>query len=134
MSENRNLVFSEPLPDISLGNLTLNLGSYRVFIDDQPVELSVHEFEVLSILVHQPDRILPYAQLTEEVWHSSDRRHIRHLNVLIHRLRQKLADSRPFVIHTVRGRGYGLVRTRSPATPTHVPSDDPTLEARLMTI
>jgi two-component system OmpR family response regulator len=129
VSESRNLVFNEPLPDISLGNLTLNTGSYSVFVDEKPVELSVHEFEVLLILVHQPDRILPYAQLAEEVWQSSDRRHIRHLNVLIHRLRQKLIDSRPFVIHTVRGRGYGLVRVRTPAT-----KDDPTLEARLMTI
>ena len=129
MSESRKLVFSEPLPDISLGNLTLNVGSYSVFINEQPVDLSVHEFEILSILVHQPDRILPYSQLAEEVWQSSDRRHIRHLNVLVHRLRQKLTSSHPFVIQTVRGRGYGLVRIRTPAT-----KDDLTLEARLMTI
>ncbi len=129
MSESRKLVFSEPLPDITLGNLILNVGSYSVFINEQAIDLSVHEFEILSILAHQPDRILPYATLAEEVWASSDRRHIRHLNVLVHRLRQKLMDSHPFVIHTVRGRGYGLVRTRTPAT-----KDDPTLEARLMTI
>jgi DNA-binding response OmpR family regulator len=134
MSENRTFVFSEPLPDLSLGNLTLNLGSYSVCVNDQPVDLSVHEFEVLSILVHQPDRILPYAQLAEEVWKSSDRKHIRHLNVLIHRLRQKLTDSRPFAIHTVRGRGYGLVRVRTPAGPAPVSKDDSNLEARLMTI
>ena len=129
MAESRKPVFSEPLPDISLGNLTLNVGSYGVFINKQLVDLSVHEFEILSILVHQPDRILPYAQLAEEVWHSSDRRHIRHLNVLIHRLRRKLSQSHPFVIQTVRGRGYGLVRLRTSAT-----RDDTTLEARLMTI
>lgn len=129
MSESRKFVVNEPLPDISLGNLTLNVGSYSVFINEQPVDLSVHEFEILSILVHQPDRILPYAQLAEEVWQSSDRRHIRHLNVLVHRLRQKLTESRPFVIQTVRGRGYGLVRIRTPAA-----KDDSTLEARLMTI
>ena len=129
MSESRPAVVSEPLPDISLGNLTLNVGSYSVFVDERTIELSVHEFEVLSILVHQPDRILPYAQLAEEVWKSSDRRHIRHLNVLVHRLRQKLAASRPFVIQTVRGRGYGLVRIRTPAT-----RDDSSLEARPMII
>jgi len=129
VSESRTFVYNEPLPDISLGNLTLNVGSYSVCVDGEPVDVSVHEFEVLSILVHQPERILPYAQLAEEVWQSSDRRHIRHLNVLIHRLRQKLAQSRPFAIHTVRGRGYGLVRIRTPAT-----KDDTTLEARLMTI
>jgi DNA-binding response OmpR family regulator len=129
VSESRKLVFSEPLPDISLGNLTLNVGSYSVFINEQPVDLSVNEFEILSLLVHQPDRILPYAQLADEVWQSSDRRHIRHLNVLVHRLRQKLTDSYPFVIQTVRRRGYGLVRLRTPAT-----KDESTLEARLMTI
>jgi DNA-binding response OmpR family regulator len=129
MSEVARFVRREPLPDVTLGNLTLNAGSYSVFVDDQPVDLSVHEFEVLSIFAHQPDRILAYAELAEEVWQSSDRRQIRHLNVLVHRLRQKLKDSRPFVIQTVRGRGYGLVRIRTPSA-----KDDTNLEARLMTI
>jgi two-component system response regulator VicR len=129
MAEVARFISRDPVPDISLGNLTLNPGSYGVFIDGEPVELSVHEFEILSILAHQPDRILPYEELTKEVWQSSDRRQIRHLNVLVHRLRQKLAGSWPFVIQTVRGRGYGLVRNRNPAA-----KDDSNREARLMTI
>jgi len=36
----------------------------------------------------------------------------RHLNVLVHRLRSKLAGSYPYWIETVRGRGYGLLKAR----------------------
>ncbi len=129
MSEAVRFIRKDPVPDIELGNLVLNIGSYGVFVNGLPVDLSVHEFEILSILAHQPDRILPYGELTEKVWQSNDRVHLRHLNVLVHRLRQKLKDSHPFTIETVRGRGYGLVRTRNPAL-----SEDANLEARLMTI
>lgn len=129
MSELPRFIRREPIPDIELGNLVLNSGSYSVLIDGQPIDVSVHEFEILSILAHQPDRIVPYSELTETVWQSSDRLRQRHLNVVVHRLRQKLKDSHPFVIETVRGRGYGLVRTRTPAL-----SDDANLEARLMTM
>jgi len=44
------------------------------------------------------------------LWGDASRRSLRHLNVLIHRLRGKLAGSPQFVIETVRGRGYGLLR------------------------
>jgi DNA-binding response OmpR family regulator len=100
-----------------LGNLSLNLDNYRVSIEGEQVELTFREFELLRILAEQPDKILAYDTLTSAVWGLSGRRAIRHLNVVVHGLRAKLAASRPYVIETVRGRGYGLLRATAPAGP-----------------
>ena len=95
---------------LAFANLTLNLANYRVTIDQEPVELTDREIEALRILLERPDRIHSYESLTMSLWGDASRRSLRHLNVLIHRLRGKLAGSPQFVIETVRGRGYGLLR------------------------
>jgi len=97
---------------LTFTNLTLNLANYRVTVGQEPVELTYHEMEVLRILLAKPDRIHSYESLAESLWGDSSRRSIRHLNVLIHRLRSKLAHSSQFAIETVRGRGYGLLASR----------------------
>jgi len=97
---------------ITLGNLSLNLGNYRVTVDGLPVEVTYYEFELLRLLAAQHDRVVPYHSLSLSLWRGAGRSAIRHLNVITHRLRTKLAGSRPYVIETVRGRGYGLLTSR----------------------
>ena len=100
---------------VSLGNLKLDLESYRVSVDGRSVEITYREFELLRILARQPGRVLPYELLTSSLWGVFDRRRLRHLNVVVHSLRAKLAGSRPYAIETVRGRGYGLLKARGAA-------------------
>jgi DNA-binding winged helix-turn-helix (wHTH) protein len=64
--------------------------------------------------VDHPDEVLPYSTFAEALWQSADKRRIRNLNVLVYRLRQKLAASYPFIVKTIRSRGYGLVEAKSP--------------------
>ncbi len=97
---------------VSLGNLALNLGSYRASVDGESVELTYHEFELLRLLFARSDQIVPYEALAEAIWRSSGRGAVRHLNVVVHRLRAKIAGSWPYTIETVRGRGYGLLKSR----------------------
>ncbi len=97
---------------ITLGNLTLNLSSFRLTLDGELVDLTYHEMELLRLLFAQPGRIISYAALAEALWDNSTHSSIRHLNVLVHRLRMKLAGAQPYVIETVRGRGYGLLLAR----------------------
>ena len=94
---------------ISLGKLLLNLENFQTTVDGRRVALTYDEFELLSFMASQPDRVILYEAIARHLWDSSGRRPIRHLNVLVHRLRQKLGDIRPYEITTVRGRGYGLV-------------------------
>jgi len=94
-----------------LGNVSVNLDTYQVHVGDAFVETTYLELELLRLLMAQPNRIVSYTDLTEALLHASDRGAIRHLNVLVHRLRSKLAGSEPYTIETVRGRGYGLLRS-----------------------
>jgi DNA-binding response OmpR family regulator len=94
-----------------LGNLKLDLDTYRMSVAGRPVETTYYELELLRLLLDQPGRIIDYTEITQTLWGAADRGALRHLNVLVHRLRAKLADSSPYSIETVRGRGYGLLKT-----------------------
>jgi DNA-binding response OmpR family regulator len=96
----------------TLGNLSLNLNSYRVAVGSEVIGLTYHELELLRVFFDQYDRVIPYKEITERIWGTSERTALRHLNVLVHRLRTKIAASYPYVIETVRGRGYGLLKAR----------------------
>lgn len=95
---------------ITLGNLTLNQSNFRLTMEGTPVALTFHELELLRLFFRQPDRVIPYQALCEELWGESSHAAVRHLNVLVHRLRVKLPRAYPYAIETVRGRGYGLLK------------------------
>lgn len=94
----------------TLGNLSLNLNSYRVAVGQDVIGLTYHELELLRVFFDQYDRVIPYKEITERIWGTSERTALRHLNVLVHRLRVKLPQTYPYEIETVRGRGYGLLK------------------------
>jgi len=103
---------AEPDPreeSLALGNLCLELESYRVSIDEERLDFTHHEFELLRLFCQQPDRIIPYDALCQQLFGTSGRSAVRHLSVLVHHLRVKLTGMEPYVIETVRGRGYGLL-------------------------
>ena len=93
------------------GNLSVNLDNYQVTIGADIVYLTYHETELLHVLMENADRVLPYDFIAKAIWRNADNANLRHLNVLVHRLRSKLAGSKPYWIETVRGRGYGLLKT-----------------------
>jgi DNA-binding response OmpR family regulator len=97
---------------LSIGNLSVNLDNYRVAIGGDIVDLTYHEIELLHLLMENADRVLSYETLARSIWGNAERVTTRHLNVLVHRLRSKLAGSKPYWIETVRGRGYGLLKAR----------------------
>jgi DNA-binding response OmpR family regulator len=109
VAETARMPYQEEL--IEAGNLSLNAANYRVSVAGQQVDLTYHEFDLLHLLASQLDRIIDFRDLTQALWHSQGHKEIRRLNVLAFRLRAKLAGSSPYRIETVRGRGYGLVRS-----------------------
>ena len=94
----------------ALGNIVLNLDTYRLCIDGCEVETTYHELELLRVLLDQPERIVGFTELTHALWGTTDKMAVRHLNVLVHRLRAKLTAAEPYTIETVRGRGYGFLK------------------------
>ena len=105
---------AENEPVRKLGNLSLNLNTYRVLVGSRVANLTFHELDLLRIFFDQPDKVLPYNDITSMIWGNTHSATLRHLNVLVHRLRAKLAGSAPYVIETVRGRGYGLLKSMEP--------------------
>jgi DNA-binding response OmpR family regulator len=98
---------------ITVGNLSLNLNTFETLVDGWPVELSYNEFELLSVLAGDQDRILPYDVIVHRLWSENGHGSLRHLHVIVHRLRQKLAGLKSYELRTVRGRGYGLIQARN---------------------
>lgn len=96
----------------TLGNLQLNLDNFRLAVDGEIMDITYLETELLRLLCLRPNAVITYEELTNLLWQRTNRASARHLNVLIHRLRAKLAGSYPYSIETVRGRGYGLLRAR----------------------
>ena len=94
----------------SVGNLSLNLDTFRVTVGGKTVEFTYSEFELLKLFMGELDRIIPYDTLARALWNTTGR--TRQLNVMVFRLRSKIVESQPYRIETVRGRGYGLLKAR----------------------
>ena len=100
------------VPDVlSAGNVNLNLSTFELSVADETIPTSYQEFEVLRELLENQGRIIPLAVLTSLLWNDTGRAVVRRLNVIMHRLRVKLAVSSPYRLRTVRNRGYGLIAT-----------------------
>jgi two-component system alkaline phosphatase synthesis response regulator PhoP len=80
----------------------------EVWKDEQPVELSTLEFNLLHALASYPGHVLTREQLIQRVWGPDYFGDERVVDVHIKTLRRKLGDhaSRPRFISTVRGVGY----------------------------
>lgn len=92
-------------PILRSGPLLLDTRSTRVTIDADPVNLTSHEFRLLSYLMHHPDRVISRAELTEHLYAQDFERDSNTIEVFVARLRKKLP---PGMIETVRGLGYRL--------------------------
>jgi two-component system alkaline phosphatase synthesis response regulator PhoP len=85
-------------------HLRLDVGARQVWVDDQAVELTAVEFDILKALVEHRGRVLSREQLLEKVWGYEYYGDLRVVDVHIGHIRQKLGDDR-FIV-TVRGVGY----------------------------
>lgn len=97
---------------ISLGGLTLDTLSHRVFAQDRPVPLGPTEYRLLAFFMTHPERVYTRGQLLDNVWGSGVYVEERTVDVHIRRLRKSLE---PFVledyVQTVRGAGYRFSTT-----------------------
>lgn len=88
--------------------LEIDYRQLEVRRDNENVMLSAKEFELLSALAKQPNRVFPPDELYRHVWQSDSIGDTRTLMVHISNLRKKIErdPARPRWIQTVRGFGY----------------------------
>ncbi|MBU3916061.1 response regulator transcription factor [bacterium] len=95
-------------PLLVFNDLTVNLENHEVRIKEEIIDLTSTEFELLTLFVKHPGKVLNRDQIMEWVsgieWESFN----RSVDVLVSRLRQKLKDDpkHPVYLKTIWGTGY----------------------------
>ena len=95
---------------ITIGGVELDDGAKSVTVDGEPVSLTPIEYNILHLLMRNPNRVFSSAQIYELVWNenaigseSSVAVHIRHLREKI-----EINPSDPRYIKVVWGQGYKM--------------------------
>ena len=92
------------------GDLKLDRESRRVFIQEKEINLTAKEFDLLELLVTNPNKVYSREALLNYVWgnKATDNGDVRTVDVHVRRLREKIepSPSDPKYVHTKWGVGY----------------------------
>lgn len=93
---------------IQSGDLKLDCEGRRVFIGTKEINLTAKEFDVLELLVFNPNKVYSRENLLNIVWGYEYPGDVRTVDVHIRRLREKIEKnpSDPRYVHTKWGVGY----------------------------
>ena len=83
-------------------------NSCSVYKDGKPVELTAREFDLVELLIRNPNRVYSRENLLDLIWSYEYRSDIRTVDVHIRRIREKLetVPAEPEYIMTKWGVGY----------------------------
>ena len=93
---------------MEVADLRMDCDSRRVFISGKEVNLTAKEFDVLQLLVFNPNKVYSRENLLNIVWGYEYPGDVRTVDVHIRRLREKIEEnpSEPRFVHTKWGVGY----------------------------
>lgn len=107
----RRVVTRTEIGATNIGNLMIDIASYKASCNGQQLDLTTTEFKLLSILASSPGRVYSRAQLLDAVQGIDFEGYERTIDAHIKNLRQKMDLSNNNCschIETVRGVGYKL--------------------------
>jgi len=94
---------------LEVGDIAFDVGSRHVEVRGRALALSRRELLLLENLMRRAGRVAPKDVLEERLYGFGEEVGSNSLEVLVHRLRKKLAEAGAVAaIHTVRGLGYLL--------------------------
>ena len=95
---------------LQVGGVRMDVDRHTVHVDGDLVPFPLKEFELLEMLLRNPDRVLTRGQLIDRVWGSDYVGDTKTLDVHVKRVRAKIEKnpSAPTLLTTVRGLGYKL--------------------------
>ncbi len=88
--------------------LRVDAEAYAAFLDGQPLDLTLKEFEILSKLYDKPGRVYTRDQLLDAIWGYDFEGDSRTVDSHVARLRTKLGEYGNTHLKTVYGLGYKL--------------------------
>lgn len=98
-----NVLFSEE--SIDAGGIVIDKTAHLVTIDNQPIELSYKEFELLSYFLENQGIALSREKILNNVWNYDYFGDARTIDTHVKKLRSKLGDKGDY-IKTIWGMGY----------------------------
>ena len=87
-------------------NLELNLISYTLKVNNEPVDITVTEFRLLQGFIENPNQVLSRDQLMDLAYPEDNYATDRSIDCHIKRLRKKIGNE---LIETVYGAGYKMI-------------------------
>lgn len=94
---------------LRVSDLHLDVQHRRVSRGGKPIALSPREFDVLQVLMQEPERVFSRTELCERVWQRDHEYDTRTVEIFIARLRKKVDTGFAVpLIHTVRSVGYSI--------------------------
>ena len=96
---------------IKIGNVDVNFQNYTALKDNEEIQLSHKEFEILNYLWKHRNQTVSREDLLEKIWGYEESPTTRTVDNFILKLRQKIESdpNHPRVIITVHGIGYKLI-------------------------
>ena len=93
---------------IEAKGLKIDCDSRRVYIEGKEVNLTAKEFDLVYLLVSNPNKVYSREQLLKTIWGASYPGDARTVDVHVRRLREKIetTPATPQYIHTKWGVGY----------------------------
>lgn len=109
-SKNRYIVenITKEQDQISIGGLSISFEKRKVFLNQNEIELTVKEFELLTLFAKNPGRAFSRTDLLNLVWGYNFEGYEHTVNTHINRLRNKIETdpANPQYLKTVWGIGY----------------------------
>ncbi|MDU3213004.1 MAG: response regulator transcription factor [Staphylococcus epidermidis] len=101
--------------DIIIGSIRIRPEFFEVYKEDELLELTPKEFELLLYLIERQGRVITREHMLNSVWNYEFAGDSRIVDVHISHLRDKLEENpkQPKLIKTVRGLGYKLERPKA---------------------
>jgi len=96
---------------ITIHDVVIDKERRTVSVGDQPIELSLKEFELLYLLAKNQGIVYSRDRLLEKIWGYDFEGETRTVDVHVSNLRKKIEkdDTNPEIIKTVRGVGYKIL-------------------------
>ncbi len=93
---------------VEVAGLRMDCDSRRVYVGSREINLTAKEFDVLELLVFNPNKVYSRENLLNIVWGYEYPGDVRTVDVHIRRLREKIEEnpSTPKYVHTKWGVGY----------------------------
>lgn len=93
---------------IESGDMRLECEGRRVYVSGREINLTAKEFELLELLILNPNKVYSRESLLKMIWGADYPGDVRTVDVHIRRLREKIEEnpSEPKYVHTKWGVGY----------------------------